>query len=176
LKLKTALKTGLDFSLADFQYIARVPNRHDVKPKEDQIKCAIYRALVDSGHRVHIEAAYERSGKKCDVRATRRNNTLWLEIKTGWAGTGGWVNKLREQIAAWQGDIKRLVRVGEPDQKLFVLFLFTQSGAPCAIRAVDAARKVGRSHELILDSGPTKLPVWNGLDEAQYFVWRIRKA
>jgi hypothetical protein len=68
------LREGLDLALADFRHIARTADLRDVKPKEDQVKCALYKTLVDVGYRVHVEAA----SRWCQPRRSARRARGYL--------------------------------------------------------------------------------------------------
>lgn len=149
----------------------------EVKPKEDQIKCALYAALKNSGAVVHVEATYNGEHKQvCDLRAKFGETYHWIEIKTAWAAPG-WVNKLNEQVGTWCKDIERLRGV-EPGpnaaEAYFVLFVFYGRDSPAAKAMLSVVEELDGTLECLFRGDVSVGFDWhNGLNAFQYSLWRV---
>ncbi|HEX2580535.1 MAG TPA: hypothetical protein VHL08_00985 [Dongiaceae bacterium] len=169
-----SLKNGLIDASKDYMSISSRDLR-DVKPKEDQIKCALYAHLRQGGYSVHVEGAYQSRGR-CDLRAYQNDGSMGdilIEIKTAWAGPG-WVNKQDEQFSSWEEDCGRLrdaIAERDAESGVFILFGFaseTLSEKLCARMA-----KLGEKLQLTeIIKGNTSLK-WGTLDHLHYCAWRI---
>lgn len=166
------LLRGLDFAVADYVRIAE-RRAHDVKPKEDQIKCGLYRAFSESGHLVHVEAAYERHGNECDLVVIDGDVETAIEIKTAWAGQY-WNNKPPEQAGTWAKDIEKLMGLADRphvNAGIFILMLAFQEGSSAERALRCEIERIGCEPAFQSDRIP--IAEWNGLDRLQYFVFRV---
>lgn len=125
------LWSGLKFAEQDYSAIAG-SQVTDVKPKEDQIKCAVYHAFSNQKYLVHVEKGYSRNGGRCDLIAFNKAKTksIAIEIKTAWAATG-WVNKPKDQEKSWRYDIGKLKSLRKNRQVtsgIFVLCFIYEDG------------------------------------------------
>ncbi len=165
------IETGLKYAEADYVSIAQ-RGRFDVKPKEDQIKCALYRSFREAGYLVHVEASYERNAGRCDLLAVcdSGKSTVAIEIKTAWAGQG-WTNKPDEQQRSWDTDIQRIqgLEGGQwAGSGYFVLCFAYEKGSTWEQRL----------RERVVSLGGVLLPAfalvdWNGLNEAQFCLVKV---
>lgn len=172
------IRTGLEGAVADYQVIAKVAHR-DVKPKEDQIKCHIFKSFVDAGQRVHVESAGIEKGSRTDISVISKSEDSYasnIEIKTAWAATG-WNNKPQEQFSSWCKDIEKLKRsVSSSDMvNYFVLLVAFEENssaqdALCNVRKQFSA--LDGVEELVVSS-VSKMANWNHLDSIQYFIFQI---
>lgn len=164
-----ALRTGLMLAKSNYIDISKLSHL-DVKPKEDQIKCAIYRALSECGDLVHVEASLSRNGERCDLFAVSGEIRSAIEIKTAWAGKG-WVNKPVEQSATWDYDIKKLTSLHESelaDSCYFVLCLAYELGSKW--EEVFKAEALKRECELVDDF---EISNWNGLNRIAFYIKQV---
>ena len=115
------VQRGLEFAKHDYLRIA-ASKTFDVKPKEDQIKCALYRAFSEREYLVHVEASYARNSGRCDLVVSKDSKNVAIEIKTAWAGCG-WVNKPNEQAESWLKDIDKLSALQEDENINTGLFI-----------------------------------------------------
>jgi hypothetical protein len=167
----TSIKAGLKYAEADYVSIAE-RGRFDVKPKEDQIKCALYRSFREAGFLVHVEAGYQRKAGRCDLFAAcgSGKSTVAIEIKTAWAGTG-WTNKPAQQRRSWEVDIDKIQALAGGDWAncgYFILCLAYEKGSTSELRLRDEVSTLGG--ELL---PPFVLADWNGLNEAQFCVVKV---
>lgn len=164
------IRQGIDYALDDYCRLAEKPLGVDVKPKEDQLKCALYRAFTEAGHVVHVEGGYERGGAECDLMVAMRR-PVGIEIKTAWAATG-WNNKAPEQADTWHKDLDKLKTLPAKGfgTGFFVLMFAYAAGTAAeeTLRAVIA--DLGRP---TLRTEPRELTLWNGLDSLECFAWRV---
>jgi hypothetical protein len=168
-----SIMSGLEFAAQDYARIAKSVN-FDVKPKEDQIKCGLYRALSEAGYLVHVEAAYARNETRCDMMAIRDEHKIAIEIKTAWAGRGGWINKPVEQADKWSRDIEKLmVFAGEEliDTAYFIICFAYEHGSPAEEKLREKIKRIG-SGELLCKE-PIEISCWNGLNRIQFFVFQV---
>lgn len=158
---------GIDYALADFEQIAKGRLGRCVKPKEDQLKCAIYRAFSEAGYVVHVEPSYERAGGECDL-IVADTKPIAIEIKTAWGGTtaDGWQNKSSEQHGDWLKDISRLDSLSRDTYQagVFVLLFAYEEGSDGEelVRAKIAKLQPAYFRSKIIDIGN-----WNGLNKAE---------
>lgn len=169
-KTITLLRQGIDYALDDYCHLAERPLGVDVKPKEDQLKCALYRAFTEAGHVVHVEAGYERGGAECDLMVAMRP-PVGIEIKTAWAATR-WNNKPPDQAETWTKDYGKLRSLPERGfgAGFFVLLFAYAAGtnAEASLRAVIA--DLGRP---ALCTEPRAISLWNGLDSLECSAWKV---
>lgn len=166
------IKVGLDAAIADYQQIA-MAQHHDVKPKEDQIKCCLYKAFKDAGRLVHTEAAYHRNGGRCDLMVLG-DPTVGIEIKTAWAAPG-WQNKLSEQVQDWLTDIEKLKANKDAFggwSSYFVLLVASQDKSTPQTNLLEKLAELQGQYPCE-PSAPCKIEEWNGLNTLQYFVFKI---
>ncbi|MFV3128688.1 hypothetical protein [Niveispirillum sp. KHB5.9] len=127
--LRESIKRGIEYSSNDYKALSERECR-DVKPKEDQLKCALYRSLAEDGYLMHVEARNFHGNSRIDLLGYKGKRTFAIEIKTSWCATG-WANKYAEQRGKWISDIDRvsvLLRDGHIDFGFFVLALAYQEG------------------------------------------------
>lgn len=167
------IENGLSLAAKDYERIAKLGDiKFDVKPKEDQIKCALYKVFSDSGYLVHVEASYARNKDRCDMLARKGRSTIAIEIKTAWAGVG-WVNKPIEQASSWNLDIDKLLSLresGSATHGFLIICLSYQKGSKW--------EEVLKSEVNKLDaqSYPSfKIQEWNGLTEIQFYLIEVFK-
>ena len=170
------IRRGLDFAARDYMGISKT-EPFDVKPKEDQIKCGLYRALAEANFLVHVEAAcpraaLARNGARCDLLAIKRDKRIAIEIKTAWAADG-WVNKPEEQATAWEKDIAKLRALHEQkfaDAGLFVLCLAFQAPSRAAEQLREKIIQIVGDKNVV---GPFGIQTWRRLNNVQFFVSRV---
>ncbi len=166
------IENGLVLAEKDYSRIAKLKVKFDVKPKEDQVKCALYKAFCDNGYLVHIEASYAKNGERCDLLAIKENkNFVAIEIKTAWAGKG-WVNKPVEQVLSWLTDIEKLRGLIKDRRTLkgyFILCFAYENGS----KSEAALRKEIYKLPKLVELAPVKIEKWNGLTELQFFVVEV---
>ncbi|WP_442113654.1 hypothetical protein [Pseudomonas sp. NUPR-001] len=165
------IEKGLRYAQADYVSIAE-RERFDVKPKEDQIKCALYRSFCEAGYLVHVEASYQRNRGRCDLYAVcgTSKTRVAIEIKTAWAGNG-WTNKPGEQQSAWEADIQKIKGAEGTqwaDSGYFILCFAYERGSA----------HEHRLRERMLGLGGQCMPAfaladWNGLNEAQFCLVNV---
>lgn len=167
------VENSLYLAAKDYESIAKLGNdKFDVKPKEDQVKCALYKEFTDSGYLVHVEASYARNKGRCDVIARKGKSTVAIEIKTAWAGVG-WVNKPSEQASSWSLDIDKLLSLresGSATHGFLIICLSYQKGSKW--------EEVLKSevYKLDVQSYPSfKIQEWNGLTEIQFYLIEVFK-
>lgn len=98
----------------------------EVKPKEEQLRSAMYRHYTNQGFLVHVEAGYPDCGAECDLRVAGRKGgrERWIEIKTAWGGIG-WNGKPAELAASWEADLNKLRKYApEGSRRYLVVFGF----------------------------------------------------
>lgn len=168
MSLRKAIDAGLKFAADDFKKISMLGS-FDVKPKEDQVKCCLYKSLTEFGYTVHVEASYARNGGRCDLIAIEPNSgaRAAIEIKTAWAG-GGWVNKPKEQMASWRKDIVKLMTLQTNECVEAGILVI------CFAYERESEWQVKVRNEIDALGGtclpPFELSAWNRLNEAQFFV------
>lgn len=119
------LKPAVESALDEICLISRNDPR-EVKPKEEQLRSAMYRHYSNQGFLVHVEAGYPESGAECDLRVAGRNGgrERWIEIKIAWGGKG-WNGKPGELAAGWEGDLCKLRHLApEGSKRYLVVFGF----------------------------------------------------
>lgn len=163
-----SIHAGLTQAEQDYIRISKFIN-YDVKPKEDQIKCAIYRALCDSKYLVHVEARYPKASQRCDLIAINlsTDERIAIEIKTAWAGRN-WVNKPKEQASTWRADIEKLLELQENgwvNSGYFILCFAYEEGSPAERKLRGEAKTLGGTW-----STPFSISNWNGLNKIQFLV------
>ncbi|TWA74049.1 hypothetical protein FBZ82_10162 [Azospirillum brasilense] len=168
-----SIRHGLDYAAKDYGLIALLDHK-DVKPKEDQIKCALYRALSEDGYSVRVEPSTSRGGCRSDLYAVRGDDSIGIEIKTAWAGSGKWNNKYTEQSNSWTADIERLKDLCQGQAMsagYFVLGFVHERGsrAEATLRRHIAAME----GDAVVEPVPMDLPNWNGLDSMEFHVMRV---
>lgn len=166
------IKIGIDYAVDDYRRIASLKIR-DVKPKEDQLKCAIYRSLSEAGYLVHVEARDFQGYSRIDLLSYKGRKTFAIEIKTSWCGPR-WVNKYAEQAGKWVADISRISDLmvnGHINDGLFVLALAYREG----YSGLDNMRMQidGLTNVKLLHQCETVIDEWNGLDKIEFLVWRV---
>lgn len=164
------IRQGIDYALDDYCRLSEKPMGVDVKPKEDQLKCALYRAFTEAGRVVHVEGGYARAKGKCDLMVAMRK-PVGLELKVAWACTS-WNNKPPEQAATWVRDYEKLKTL--PDKGFgagFFVLLFVYSANTVA---------EGSLRTVIADFGkpclctePREINLWNGLNTLEGMAWRV---
>ena len=180
------IKRGLESAASDFVSIAEIgqfagkrrfdSHIFDVKPKEDQVKCALYRAFVDDGYLVHVEAGYitPYDTGRCDLIAVKDDYRIAIEIKTAWAG-GGWVNKSEEQARSWHRDVSKietLIMEKLIDSGVFVLCFIYECACTAEYLIRDKISEIFKAEsdpliqEVILNH-------WNGLNRMEFFVLNV---
>ncbi|WP_433884694.1 hypothetical protein [Pseudomonas vranovensis] len=165
------IQDGLKYAEADYVSIAK-RGRFDVKPKEDQLKCALYRSFCEGGFLVHVEAGYARKAGRCDLFAASSSSTssVAIEIKTAWAGNG-WINKPAEQQRSWEMDINKLRALEGGDWAnagYFILCFAYEKGSLPEVKLRKSVSALGG-----VLSAPFVLDDWNGLNEAQFCVVKV---
>lgn len=172
------IRTGLEGAVADYQAIAKVAHR-DVKPKEDQIKCRIFKSFTDAGYRMHVESAGIDKGSRIDISVISKSEDSYvsnIEIKTAWAATG-WNNKPQEQFSSWCKDIEKLKKTASASDiaNYFVLLVAFEenSGAQDALCDVRKQLSALDGVEELVVSTVSKMADWNRLDAIQYFIFQI---
>lgn len=75
-----AVHAGLDRAGKDCVKISGLQGL-DVKPKEDQVKCALYRELSSRGYLVHVEARYPLGNQRCDLVVIDEENDRSVAIE-----------------------------------------------------------------------------------------------
>lgn len=169
LEVKRLLIHGVHLAMDDYCRIAERPLGVDVKPKEDQLKCALYRAFSEAGKLVCVETGYERAGGKCDLVVAMRR-PVGLELKTAWASTG-WKNKPAEQAKSWNRDLERLATLADKGFGagfLVLMFAYEAGSKPEAVLRA----KTNDLGKPSLHTEPRKLTLWNGLDRLECMAWR----
>ena len=166
-----SIYAGLSQAGKDYVRISEAKNC-DVKPKEDQIKCAIYRALCDNKYLVHVEARYPDADQRCDLIAIDQstNERVAIEIKTAWAGRG-WINKPTEQASTWRADIEKLLilqKNGWVESGYFVLCFAYEEGSPSEGRLRVEIEGIGGEWTV-----PFSISSWNGLNKIQFMVLNV---
>lgn len=98
---------------------------------EAQLAFAVGGELAQGGATVVVEAGYPAAPRdRCDVYADFAGEEWWIELKRGWHGSGpGWNSKPSEQLGNWLADARKLLSVGAPAQRLFVLAHYRQEAA-----------------------------------------------
>ncbi len=167
------LKQGIGYALGDYCRLSEKPLGIDVKPKEDQLKCALYRAFTETGHVVHVEGGYARAKGKCDlmVAIDGSHKPIGLELKTAWAATR-WNNKPPEQAAKWANDYEKLRSL--PDRGFgagFFVLLFAYAADTAAEESLRAM--IDGLGNPDLRTEPRAITLWNGLDSLECFAWRV---
>jgi hypothetical protein len=164
---------GLDYAVNDYIRIARI-NEHDTKPKEDQIRCGLYRALSEADYLVRVEAAYSYSGSRCDILARQPDQPdIAIEVKTAWAGTG-WANKPDEQAQNWLKDmvkLQELVRTTSLQSAYFILLLAFEEGAKASRKLHERIERI--TGYRVYPSQTYEIGKWNGLNRLQYFLFDV---
>jgi hypothetical protein len=164
---------GLDYAVNDYVRIAQI-NEHDIKPKEDQIRCGLYRALSEANYLVRVEAAYSYSGDRCDILARQPDQPdIAIEVKTAWAGTG-WANKPDEQAQNWMKDmakLQELVRTTSLQSAYFILLLAFEEGAKASKKLHERIGRIAGCR--IYPSPVLEIGKWNGLNRLQYFLFDV---
>jgi len=170
MSIETIIENGLKYAQEDYLKIA-LGKFNDVKPKEDQVKCALYRSFSEANYLVHVEASYARNAGRCDLVAiAKKKDYIAIEIKTAWAGTG-WVNKPKEQASSWKKDIEKLKSMkksGFAKHGYFVLsFAYEQS-----------TKYHQQLHTEIQALNGIELPFfqiedWNGLNAIQFCIVKV---
>jgi hypothetical protein len=164
------LSNGLRYAKSDFSKLSSL-DHHDVKPKEDQVKCALYRALSEEGYLVHVEAACARNGERCDLFAVALDgHRAAIEIKSAWGGVG-WVNKPLEQSATWKADIEKLLALQEnenADSGYFVLCLAYQFESRWESVLKNEVQNIGGKQVLDFE-----ISEWNGLDRISFYIKKV---
>lgn len=166
------IRAGLDAAVRDYQQIA-TGRHHDVKPKEDQIKCCLYKSFTDAGRLVHAEAAYQRNGGRCDLMVLG-GLPVGIEIKTAWAAPG-WKNKAPEQFDCWLQDIEKLKENRDAFggwESYFVLLVASQNQSTPQKSLLEKLAELQEQYACEI-SEPTQIEEWNGLNSLQYFIFRI---
>ena len=161
---------GMKVAVADYVKIAKLSWRLDVKPKEDQLKCAIYHTFSEARHLVHVERAYERGGGECDL-VIASSNPVAIEIKTAWAGKG-WCNKPKEQAETWDADIRRLqgLRPQSFSAGYFILLFAYESDTRAEMSVREKLSTLGTP---TIHISPTEMNEWNGLNRLECMAYRI---
>jgi len=173
------IRRGLDLAIEDYCSVAAL-GTDDVKPKEDQIKCALYHVFRSIGYRVHIEAAITRNGQRCDVRVVAPGDkSIVIEIKTAWAGKG-WNNKPNEQGSSWRKDIDKLAALpafnkSQVVDRFFVLLIASQDGYDT--RLSDQVKALqGPGVDCLQDAKTSIIENWQGIDQLKYLLFRVHPA
>ncbi len=167
------IESGVKYACNDYVAISQFGS-FDVKPKEDQLKCAFYRAFSEANFIVQAEAALERKGARCDLLVIGENKRVAIEFKTAWAGDG-WVNKPPAQQKTWLADINKLKNLREKqfaDIGFFILCLIYQKESIYEKKIKDAMNNLFE-HDPEFISVPTEIKNWNGLNHFQVFSWRV---
>lgn len=167
------IRQGIDYALVDYCRLAEKPLGVDVKPKEDQLKCALYRAFTEAGHVVHVEGGYERGGAECDLMVSMRR-PVGIEIKTAWAAASadGWKNKPGYQTSTWSEDIRKLRTLAERGfGSGFFVMLFSYQAETVGEKTL-RGRMSGLGRPVICTE-PRGLTLWNGLDTLECYAWRV---
>lgn len=172
-EVRQILERGIAFAFDDYRRIAERPLGIDVKPKEDQLKCALYRAFIEAGHMVQVEGGYKRGRDKCDLMVAMRE-PVGLELKTAWAGDPdeGWQNKPDDQAKTWHKDLDKLNTLPAKGfgAGFFVLLLAYLPGS----RELPAMReRVAKLGEPFIATEPRAIPSLNGLDTLECYAWRV---
>ena len=167
------LKRGLGYTLQDYKQISALES-DDVKPKEDQIKCGLYRAFSEEEHLVLVESAYSRNGMRCDLRINKRDRgEIAIEIKTAWAGDG-WVNKPDEQARTWAKDVEKLSSL-ITEQSLvaayFILVFAYQAGSTGERLLRERIDRISLRQPCVIET--EEIGDWNRLNRLQCFVFDI---
>ena len=164
---------GLDYAVNDYIQIARI-NEHDMKPKEDQIRCGLYRALSETNYLVRVEAAYSYNGNRCDILARLPDQPdIAIEVKTAWAGTG-WANKPDEQAQNWMKDmakLQELARTTSLQSAYFILLLAFEEGAKASKKLRERIDRI--TGYRLYPSPVYEIGQWNGLNRLQYFLFDV---
>lgn len=165
------IHAGLVQAEQDYVRISEA-ERYDVKPKEDQIKCALYRAFCDNKYLVHVEARYPGAGQRCDLIVIDQstNERVAIEIKTAWAGQG-WVNKPAEQSSSWRADIEKLLALHEKgwvESGYFVLCFAYEDGSLSEGKLRAGIETLGGKW-----TAPFSIANWNGLNKIQFLVLNV---
>lgn len=165
---------GLALAERDYKLIAKNGTQKDVKPKEDQIKCALYKVFNDKGYLVHVEASLDTSRERCDLIAYKgRSHVVAIEIKTAWAGVG-WVNKPAMQASTWVADIQKLIKLRKNEYVTHGFFILcfcyekNSNGENGLRKEISNIFKLG-----YFEFKPIKIKSWNGLNEIQFFVLEV---
>lgn len=165
------IQAGLIQAEQDYIRISETIN-YDVKPKEDQIKCAIYHKFCDNKYLVHVEARYPEASQRCDLIVIDQstNERVAIEIKTAWAGQG-WINKPTEQASAWRADIEKLLALQEKgwvDSGYFVLCFAYEEDSPSEIKLRSEIETLGGKW-----TAPFSIINWNGLNKIQFLILNV---
>lgn len=166
------VRHGLEYAKTDYLQIAAL-EKFDVKPKEDQIKSALYRSFSEHNYLVHIEASYTRNGGRCDLVASKNGKKIAIEIKTAWAGSG-WVNKPNEQAESWLKDVRKLMTLQADDSVKAGLFIICFAYEHNSKGEVQLRQKINEVIQAIKpELEPFEIATWNGLNNIQFFVYQV---
>ena len=170
MSIEKIIESGLKYAQEDYLEIA-LGIFNDVKPKEDQVKCALYRSFSEENYLVHAEASYERNKGRCDLVAiSNKQDYVAIEIKTAWAGTG-WVNKPKRQASSWMKDIDKLNSMkknGFANHGYFILcYAYEQSTKYHEQLYTEIKELKGEELPIV------KIEDWNGLNTIQFFIVKV---
>ena len=171
-----ALEQGLMWACEDYTKIASGWLGSDVKPKEDQIKCALYEAFRAAEYHVHVEPSHE-SDTRCDLIVKQGNGShVGVEIKTAWAATN-WMVKPSEQERNWKYDIEKLKMLIKDDsikKGYLIVLLASEKDSPAEKKLRDMIQTLPACRKSRV--GPVPITPWNGLDMLQFFVVTVKPA
>jgi hypothetical protein len=177
--VESLIRRGLDLAIEDYGGVAAL-GTDDVKPKEDQIKCALYHVFRCIGYKVHIEAAIARNGRRCDVRVVAPGDkSIAIEIKTAWVSKG-WNNKPKEQGDSWCQDVDKLATMtafgkSEVVDRFFVLLIASQDGYDA--RLSDQVKRLQAPKvECLQATKKSIIENWQGINQLEYLLFRVHPA
>jgi hypothetical protein len=103
-------------------------------PKEEQIRCVVYRWLyTNSAKFVHVEAGYRDTDKRgkhpeCDIHTEVDGNIYWIEIKSDTADAPGYISKPKKSLESWKYDIDKLSLSPNESNKVFIVVGIRKTG------------------------------------------------
>ncbi|WP_374385276.1 hypothetical protein [Dongia sp.] len=175
--IERLIMKALEASGKEYQRIVEA-GTFDVKPKEDQIKCAIYSSFREEEYLVQVEAATARHGKRCDLRIIgKAGDSIAIEIKTAWAGVN-WNNKPIEQGSSWLKDVKKLSSLADFGtsaivDRFFVLMVASQDDCDKILASqIEALKNCGAT--CLKETKKIGINNWNGLNRLTFYLFRIK--
>jgi len=170
---------GLNRAMRDYAALFEI-GTHDVVPKEDQIKCAIYSAASAAGYLVHVEGARLRNKGRLDLKLIAAGDdpraSAAIEIKVAWAGRpgDGWDNS--GQLQAWVKDLVNLQDIETPGlvARYFVLAFAYQDKFDATVRRkIEELKSMPAVSEVSASKKAVAIRTSTGLTHIEFFLFSI---